>query len=397
MKKRKKRLKFKHLVGLFKWAVTLIPAYITKLFIKNLWLVEEDDNEARDNGYWLYRYIKLYHPEQKCFFVLNKKSPDFKKVDYLGKTIQPNSFSHWFWYLVASKNISSQTGGKPCPAFLNLMEQKGIFKTKTYFLQHGVIMNDLKWLYYNKVKLKLFTVSATEEYEHVTSKYGHPKGVVQLLGLTRFDNLHQDITDDDMILVMPTWRNYINNTSAIIDTAEGVEAQNFLESEYYNGWNNFLNSKELDEFLTKNNKYIYFYPHRNMQPFVKHFKTESKNIIIATQAKNDVQTLLRQCKLIITDFSSVLFDVLYQNKPVICYQFDEKTFRKGQYSEGYLNYKKTPLLKQTETLQGVINLLEEYNKNGYKINKKTENAIKKFFPIRDNKNCERTYNFIKNN
>ena len=109
-KQRRRKLKWKHITGLFKWAITLIPAYITKLFIKNVWLVEEDDNEARDNGYWLYRYIRLYHPEQKCYFVLNKKSPDFKKVDYLGKTIQPNSFSHWFWYLVASKNISSQTG-----------------------------------------------------------------------------------------------------------------------------------------------------------------------------------------------------------------------------------------------------------------------------------------------
>ena len=394
---RKRRLKWKHISGLFKWGVTLIPALIAKIFIKNIWLVQEMENEARDNGFWIYRYIRLYHPEQKCFYVLNKKSPDFDKINYLGKVIQPNSFSHWFWYQVASKNIGTNKASKPCPAFLNLMENKGIFKTKSYFLQHGVLVSDMKSLYVDKLKTKLFLTSAKPEYDFVKEKFGHPENVVQQLCLPRFDGLHEDIIDKDMILVMPTWRNYIENAGPIIEGSLGVEKQSFLKSEYYNGWNNFLNSKKLNDFLVENNKFLYFYPHREMQPFIKHFKTRSKNIIIAKQENNDVQNLLKRCSLIITDYSSVIFDVAYQYKPIICYQFDEESFRKGQYAKGYFDYSKTKMIKQTTEINGVIKNLNYFNKKNYKIDKETKQAIDEFFTIRDNKNCERVYNFINNN
>ena len=394
---RKRRLKWKHISGLFKWALTLIPALITKIFIKNLWLVQEVEYDARDNGFWLYRYIRLNHPEQKCFFVLNKKSPDYNKVDYLGKTIQPNSFSHWFWYQVANKNIGTNKASKPCPAFLNLMENKGIFKTKTYFIQHGVTKNDMKSLYYNCTKVKMFLTTAQPEYDYIKEKFGYPEGIVQYLGFPRFDGLHDDITDKDMILVMPTWRTYIHKAGPMIEGAENVETQNFLDSDFYRHWKNFLNSKELDEFLVKNNKFLYFYPHREMQPFIQHFKAKSKNIIIAKQEDNDVQTLLKKCSLIITDYSSVVFDVAYQYKPIICYQFDKELFEKGQYAKGYFDWETSKLLKQTTNLNGLLKLIRQVHRNKYQIDEETKQAIDEFFPIRDNKNCERVYEFIKNN
>lgn len=392
---RKRKLKWKHITGILKWMLTLIPAYIAKLFIKNIWLVNEDDNEARDNGYHLFKYIRLYHPTQPCYYVINKKSPDYNKVSCLGKTIQPNSFSHWFWYIVASKNISTQTAGKPCAAFTKTMEKKGIFKTKTYFLQHGITCNDMPSLYYKNVKFKLFLTSAKPEHDYVEKRFGYPKGVVQYLGFPRFDNLHENIVDEKMILVMPTWRTYIKGSRTSLKDKDGVEEQEFTESEYFIGWHNFLNSKEVNEFLEKNDMHILFYPHRLMQPYIDNFSTTSDRIKIAKEATNDIQTLLKSCRLLITDFSSVFFDVAYQRKPVIAYQFDEETFRKGHHPKGYLDYHKTPLLKQTKTLEGVMEYLEEFKKNDFKLNKKALAEIDKFFPLYDKKNCERVYNFIK--
>ena len=42
--KRKKKLKFKHIAGILKFAITVIPAKIASLFIKDVWLIQEDDN-----------------------------------------------------------------------------------------------------------------------------------------------------------------------------------------------------------------------------------------------------------------------------------------------------------------------------------------------------------------
>ncbi len=395
--KRKKKLQWKHISGMIKFGLTIIPAKIASIFAKEIWLVQEDDNEARDNGYWMFKYIRENHPEKKCYYVLNKTSPDYEKVAKLGKIIKPHSFKHWWNYIIAKKVISSQTGGKPCPAFVNKMENLGLFKTKTYFLQHGVTLNQTSWLDYKFMKVKLFVAALESECEFIKQSFHHPEGVVQLLGFPRFDALHENITDKDMILVMPSWRNYINNAGVVVDGSEGTQAQNFLDSDYFKYWSEFLKSKELDEFLTKHKKKLYFYPHRNMQPFIDNFKTDSKNIVIAKRANKDVQMLLKTCSMLITDYSSVAVDVLYQHKPVICYQFDEETFRKGQYAQGYFDYKTNPMINFASTKQDVFSHLNALSKNDFKCSQECLEEMDRFFIPRDSENCKRVYDFIENN
>ena len=39
-----------------------------------MWLICEDYNEARDNGYWLFKYIREQQPQQDVVYAINKKS-----------------------------------------------------------------------------------------------------------------------------------------------------------------------------------------------------------------------------------------------------------------------------------------------------------------------------------
>ena len=118
-------------------AFFILPwALIAKIFIRNFWLVCEDKNEARDNGYWLYKWIRENKPKQKIAYAINKKSPDYIKIKELGKVISYGTLSHWFWYIVADKNISSQKGGKPNAAVCYLFEVVlGLRKNNRIFLQ----------------------------------------------------------------------------------------------------------------------------------------------------------------------------------------------------------------------------------------------------------------------
>ena len=184
-------IKAKDIVHLF-LAMFILPwALIAKIFIRHFWLICEDKNEARDNGYWLYKWICENKPKQKVAYAINKKSPDYEKVKKLGKVIGYGTISHWFWYIVADKNISSQKGGKPNAAVCYLFEVVlKMRKNNRVFLQHGVIINELEWLFYENTYFSLFITSAVPEHNYIINYFHYPSDKVKMCGLARFDKLH---------------------------------------------------------------------------------------------------------------------------------------------------------------------------------------------------------------
>lgn len=384
-----KFIKFRDLLSIFPMILVFIPAMITKIFVRRFWLICEEKNEARDNGYWLFKYIRENRPEQKVAYAINKKSKEYAKVKDLGKVIQYGGFSHWFWYFVADRNISSQKGGKPNNAICYLLEV--VFKLRKnnrVFLQHGITINDAAFLYFKNTNMRLFVTTTYQEQEYIEKNFGYPDGHVQLLGMPRFDNLNNQGYKKDQILVMPTWRNWIARK---VECEKYEGTSDFSETGYCKAWNEFLNSSKLDEWLKKNKKKIIFYPHRNMQNYMEYFTTTSKSITIADGSQYDVQTLLNESAVLVTDYSSVFFDFAYLEKPVIFYQFDEEKFRQGQYGAGYFDYHNNDLSLWTDTLDGVIAHLD-----GVVTGTTTrELDSKKVFKFIGGGNCKRNYLAIK--
>ena len=359
---------------------------------KDLWLICEDEFEARDNGYFFYRYLVKKHPEQETGYAINKKSPDYRKVKALGGSVIPyGSFKHWVYYLAASKNISSQKGGKPNAAVCYFLEVGGLLKNTRIFLQHGITKDDAKWLYYPVTKFSMFICGAKPEYEFIKERFQYPEGAVQYLGFTRFDNLHKDITDKKLVLIMPTWRNWFVLKSK---NADG-KLPSVRESQFCKAWNDFLNNESFQKILEENDLHAIFYPHRNMQPFLREFSVDHKRISIASQRGHDVQMLLRKAAVLITDFSSVFFDMFYMEKPVIFYQFDEEEYRAKQYQQGYFEYTDNPFSIRETTLDGAVSAFERAVCRGFKVDEKYHEGHKEYFPLYDTKNCERTYDAIR--
>ena len=382
-----KYIKWRDIAAIFKCIFIAPFALLAKIFIRNFWLVCEDENEARDNGYWFFKWVRENRPKQKIAYAINKKAKDYDRVKRLGKTIGYGSFAHWFWYIVADKNISSQKGGKPnaavCYAFEVVL---GLRKNNRIFLQHGVTINKGEWLYFKNTKFKVFITASKQEDEFVRQYFGYPNDRVKLLGFCRFDNLHDAEIDKDLILAMPTWRNWLGRESS--DNAH----VDFGETEYCKKWNEFLQSKELATVLEKHGKKLIFFPHRNMQKFIDYFKTESRNIEIADGKKYEIQELLKRASVMITDYSSVFFDFAYMRKPVLFYQFDEAEFRARQYAQGYLDYHNTSLGKWTDNMEELVSMLDVQLSEEYRL--MPEDKIKEIFPFYDKGNCERTYEMI---
>lgn len=390
---RLRRVKWKFIKEVWKLPISLVAAPFYKMNHKDLWIVCEDENEARDNGFWFFKYVRENHPTQECVYAIHKSSFDFDKVRKLGRTVEFGSLKHWIMYLASTKKISSQKAGNPNAAIFYFLEVYGILKDKRIFLQHGVIKDDLTWLHYDVTKMKRFICGAYPEYKYIKDTYGYPKGNVRYTGLCRFDGLH-DFLAKRQILIMPTWREWIADEDHRLKEYEGTTV--IPKTNYFIKWTEFLNSPKLAELSQKYDVNFVFFPHRGMQKYMEFFPKSNDYLKIMSGKDIDIQILLKESALMITDYSSVFFDFLYMKKPVIYYQFDYDMFRKGQYKEGYFNYKNNPFAGSYSDINSVFTEMEKSIINQFAVTDSFLSAHKNYFPLYDTDNCKRVYEVVKN-
>lgn len=354
---------------------------------KELWLVAERGTDARDNGYWMFRYIKEQHPEINVKYIITKESEDRDRlISWSNDLINYGSLQHYIHFWRATKCISTHIGG--CYPYIFRVSYKLkrlLAKTqysKNIFLQHGITKDDIKGLHYDGKRIHLFICGAKPEFEFVSQKFGYPEGIVKYTGFARFDNLPYKPIGKRQILLMPTWRSWLQN-------------ENFVSSEYYLKYVEFLSCKLLYEILDEKNVTLVFYPHYEVQKYISEFKKLQlpSNIIIADKKEFDVQRLLIESSLLITDYSSVYFDFVYMGKPVLYYQFDEKRYRMEQYQDGYYDYH-NGFGEWTDKLDEIIEKIEWYIRNGFDMPLNYRDRVNDFFPISDNRNRERIFEEI---
>lgn len=387
-----KRVKPGDLLHIIKFILAFPIAMVYRFFRRDLWLLCDTENECRDNGFWLYKYLRE-NTSEDAVYAINRKSPDYARVKDLGPVIQYGSFRHWIYYLAASKNISSQKMGKPNAAICYVLEVYGILRNKRAFLQHGIITADLSFLYYPHTKMSLFVTSTYDEWKYVNDRYGYPEGCVQELGLCRFDHLHDMKVKENQILIMPTWRMYIRNEISASD--HELEAQKFMETDYYRYWDALLKDERMIRYIEENDLQIIFYPHREMHRFLKYFHVDHPNITVASWPEYDVQTLLKESAVLVTDFSSVAMDFAYMKKPLVYYQFDNEKFRKSHHQIGYFDFRKDGFGPVCVTEQEVTDWLIRLHGQGFANEAIYLERHGKYFDLWDTKNCERNYKAIK--
>ncbi|ELW5227552.1 CDP-glycerol glycerophosphotransferase family protein, partial [Campylobacter coli] len=297
----------------------------------NIWLLMDRDYEADDNAEHLYRYIMQNHPEQKIVFALRKESLDWERLEKEGfNLVEFGSLEFERIIKKASKVISSHADG--------YLTRYITSKQQFIFIQHGVIPNDLsKWL--NSKKIDLFVTSTKAEYKSIANDYNRykfGKKEVALIGLARHDALlKNNQCNTRQIVIMPTWRANIVGV-ALGSSKRGLQSD-FTQSEYFKKWNLLLNSNILQKLCEKYDYTIVFNPHPNIIPYLKDFNIPSY-IKIASQNES-LQKLFCNSSLMITDYSSVAFEMAYLNKPVIYYQFDhEEFFSSHTLQKGYFDY-----------------------------------------------------------
>lgn len=386
-----KKVNIQDVIGIFIFVIVLFPSILFKLYLKilkkELWLVCETKNTARDNGYIFYKYVKENHPEIKCYYAINRNTYDYEKVKKYGNIIKWGGFKHYFYYMSATKNISSHKEGNPNHSLFTVLHLYMNLYNNRVFLQHGVLYQNFLMFHKKNTKFKIFITGTKPEYDYVSEKYGY-SDEVKYTGLARFDNLHDYKTDDKCILLIPTWRRWL-------DTREKFE-----NSEYFKRLNSLISNQKLIELLEKNDKYIYFYPHLCTQKFIDCYKINNDRIKIVYAQNVDIQDLLRKGSLLITDFSSIFTDFAYMYKPIIYYQYDAEQFYKKHinidFNTSYFDFKRDGYGEIVDDEDNLIENIKRYIDNDFKMESDYKKRVTNSFVLHDKNNCKRIYEQILN-
>lgn len=373
---------------------TVFTSFKQKSTVKsNAWILMDRDNQADDNAEHLYRYISENHPEQDIYFALKKTSSDWKRLEQDGFNLLEFGSSAFESKLKdCEKIISSHVDGY----ITHYFKDNSLLDKDYVFLQHGITKDDLSgWL--NTKKIACFVTATNPEYHSIvdnTTAYKFGKKEVKLTGFPRYDRLLiNNNTESKQILIMPTWRSSIVGT--YISGTERTRNPDFMKTNYARHWHGFMNHTILKE-LNDQGYQIVFAPHPSIQEYMDEF-TVPDFIKIYSYSEGNIQSVFQNTSILITDYSSVAFDVAYLNKAILYYQFDyDEVFSSGNhtYQKGYFDYNRDGFgavaYNETELLAALKDLVD----NQAKVPDLYQTRIDKTFQFRDSNNCERVYQAI---
>ncbi len=344
---------------------------------KPVWLIGERPYKAQDNGLHLFRHLRANHPEIDAYYVIEKDSPERENLAGLDHVLEFKSLEHVAVCLRADRLIGTHHPNFLYPARTPRFARR--MKAPKVFLQHGVM--GTKWMAPNYGKrvssfdTDLFLVSSEREKEYIVQDFGYRPDEVAITGLARFDALFDGSVTPvkGQILVLPTWRDWLQDPGA------------FTETEYFQQWHDFLTDPRTGALLDRHDAHIVFCLHPNMQRFSHHF--DAAGVTVVQQGDVDVQHLLKQSEIMVTDYSSPGFDFSFLDKPVIYFQFDVRRFlgRWGSHLD-LGNELPGPIAHDLDT---VLRLLADVLARGGSIEPKYAARASRFLAHRDRRNSER--------
>lgn len=309
---------------------------------KPLWLIGELPYKAQDNGLQFFKYMREQHPGIDAFYVIDPASPERANLAGYDNVIDFRSREHVQVTLAADKII-----GTHHPDFLYPTREprfEKALRAEKVFLQHGVTA--AKWMVPNYGKyvkgfdVDLITVCSEREKEFFVKDFGYSPEQVAVTGFARFDALLAgDIeVKPGQLMIMPTWRPWLQ------------DPERFTESDYFQRWNSLLTSDRFRGLIEKYQLTPVFCLHPNMQQFSSHFRDVGIRVVV--QGEVDVQFLLKQSSMLITDYSSVAFDFAFLHKPVAYYQFDAHRFAQP-HADPSTEYPGPVVFEEDEVLDAV--------------------------------------------
>lgn len=355
-----------------------------KYLSKKSWMIyEKFSKTAQDNGYYFFKYAVQKRPN--VYYVIEKDSPDREKLEEYGDSIvEFMSKEHMLLVLSAEMMISSETRPHAYAWRRTFGSfQKELLLKKYVFLQHGVTALKQNGNVFSKLNRNFaaekFVVTSNFEKQIVMDAWHYSEKDMIVSGFARWDGFIDKSNEYQEIFLMPTWRNWL----------EDISDEDFIQTDYYYKYKNFLTSSHLEKLLEKHNYKLNFYLHPKIIQHLNKFTSHSKRIALVDFGDLSVRELLMRSKILITDYSSVAWDFIFLGKPVLFYHFDVNKYKELQGA--YIDLEKDipgEVVHDEHSLLKLLNdVLEKYEHS----KDKAVSYKKEYFKEIENNVCETIY------
>ena len=268
---------------------------------------------ASIDAYYIFQYYQRNNISY-AYYIINDKSDLYNLLLMQNKTtnlipVNNNDTQDILYpYLLNSKIIVQSYNFWEFNQILNKVNYLKFLK-----INHGI--RYFKRLRYSDLggllrKKRNSIFSSPYEYELYKNKYIFKEENMFKGGLPRYDrfqNIIKNETEKECILISFTYRQYNND---IYDNS--LLKKNILQ---------LLNDESLISFLKEENiDLIYIQHHCDLY----RNRVFSQDNFIYAQYKNPtfLEHYIEHCSLLVTDFSSISFDFIFQNKPALFYLID---------------------------------------------------------------------------
>jgi len=335
-----------------------------------------------DNSAALHRYVRNTRPDITAYWTIDRDSRDVEAARAHGPVLFRDSIEAQVRALLAAVHVVSH-GVHDVPALTS--RHCRAFRVR---LGHGITATRVRRAHALSAVERanqlfdLVPVSSDFEKEN-KSTWGIAAHKIEVTGVPRFDTLlakqRQVKADSRRILYMPTWRD---------GTVRDMKT--FKASEYARGIRRFLELGALHDSLVRNDAYLHVFFHPIARPFAIRLFENIACARIIIESASDPQVLFTRVGALVTDYSSVVWDFLYLDKPVIFYQFDKASFEqeRGSHLGGGFGWP-GPVVVAVDEL---ADLIDQYLIAGRLDDEASANV--KFwtdlvFAYRDDQNCAR--------
>lgn len=331
-----------------------------------IWLYNDARNYF-DNSFIQFKHdIKKNDGILKFYIYKGSKDELYKKLSFFERffCIKERTFLHRILFIASDKIYTSFfEKNMYVPYEKSFQFYCDIINFECIYLQHGVMHANLQHMYSKDVSFFIdkIVVSTFFEKDIAIKKLNFKLGDIIDSGAPRYSILNRKNINKKIknrIIYVPSWRKYLlDHIGQDMWTKKRLYNHDFI-----NDINNFLTNKELISFLEKNNLYLDIKLHRNFNEYKNDLICLSRKILI----KNEIE--ISDYTLCISDISSIIFDFVFFNVPIIKYIPDIEMIKAGLHSYREFNYNLCEVGECVFTIEQLIKSIKKVFSTNFKPN-----------------------------
>lgn len=369
------------------WGAVLViwSSWARRYLSPKIWMIgERNGTSAEENGYVFFKYCQTRPNARDVYYVMEKAFINSQKL-FNGKNILiKGSSKHLFLLGVTKYMIFNNDVWDILPR----IKPSWVPKIKKIFLTHGIKLYGPGVYMRNRANsFDAILVSSEKEKQIIQYEWNikQPSKLI-VTGLPRFDQLLDAIPKKE-ILFCPTWRKSIDK----------MNHKQFMITDFFHTIADFLKDERLMSFLKAWDFKLVLRTHFRLEKYISCFQeylNDRIKIEDSASARN-LQQAMKDSMVLITDYSSVFWDMAYMHRPVILYQFDREAFlaERRLHAFGIEEYQ-MKFARVAKTSGNVIDHLQKIGAAGFALSPDEASNADCFFAWRDSNNCERLYHYL---